>query len=428
MTNTASTESTPASSADDGRIRVLFVLSLAELLGMALWFSATAVIPALTQEWNLTDAGRSWLTMSVQIGFVVGTLLSALANLPDVVNSRRLFTICALLGAFCNAAIGWWVDAIGPAIVLRFLTGVCLAGVYPPGMKIMATWFRKGRGMAIGMLVGALTIGSASPHLLHALGGSTDWRQLMLLASASAVAAAILCAVFVSDGPYATGGARFDWRAAGRAFGDRAVRLANFGYLGHQWELYAMWTWIPLFLHASIMQSNPELAPWTGVAAFSVIAIGGIGCVVAGVIADRVGRTRVTIVSMAVSGTCCLLAGPLFGGHPVLLLALCLIWGCAIIADSAQFSASITELCDPQYVGTTLTMQTCLGFLLTLVSIRIVPWLLDPFGWEAVFAFLAIGPVFGIISMARLRRLPEAAKIGGERSTPSSSTHERPTT
>ncbi|MDP6984986.1 MAG: MFS transporter [Candidatus Latescibacterota bacterium] len=406
--------SAPGESVTDGRMKVLFVLSLAELLGMALWFSATAVVPALTQEWQLTDSGRSWLTMSVQIGFVVGTLLSALANLPDIVNSRRLFTICALLGALCNASIGWWVNAIEPAIVLRFLTGVCLAGVYPPGMKIMATWFREGRGMAIGMLVGALTIGSASPHLLHALAGEADWRQLMFLASASAVGAAILCALFVSDGPYATGGARFDWRAAGRAFGDRAVRLANFGYLGHQWELYAMWTWIPMFLRASIEISDPSLVPWTGVAAFSVIAVGGIGCVMAGMIADRVGRTRVTIVSMAVSGTCCLLAGPLFGGPPILLLALCLVWGFAIVADSAQFSASITELCDPQYVGTALTLQTCLGFLLTLASIRIVPWLVGPFGWEMVFAFLAIGPVFGIISMARLRRLPEAAKIGGE--------------
>ncbi|MBT3344009.1 MAG: MFS transporter [Gemmatimonadetes bacterium] len=405
------TNDAPAS----GRLQVLLVLSLAELLGMALWFSATAVVPALTDEWDLTDAGRSWLTMSVQIGFVVGTLLSALANLPDVVNSRRLFTICALLGAACNAAIGLWVNGIEAAIVLRFLTGVCLAGVYPPGMKIMATWFRQGRGMAIGMLVGALTIGSASPHLLRALNsGGGDWRNLMLLASASAVAAAVLCALFVSDGPYAVGGAKFDWRAGGRAFGDRAVRLANYGYLGHQWELYAMWTWIPLFLHASVSQSHPALAPWSGVAAFSVIAIGGVGCVVAGVIADRVGRTLVTIVAMAVSGTCCLLAGPLFGGHPLVLLVLCLIWGFSVVADSAQFSASITELCDPRYVGTALTLQTCLGFLLTLASIRIVPWMVGRVGWEGVFAILALGPVFGIISMVRLRRLPEAVKIGGE--------------
>ncbi len=341
--------------------------------------------------------------------------MSALLNVADLFNARRLFAVSAVAGAACNGAIAAWVDGLEAALALRFFTGFFLAGVYPPGMKIMATWFRQGRGMAIGMLVGALTIGSASPHLLRALyTGGGDWRQLMFLASASAVAAAILCALFVTDGPYAVGGAKFDLRAAGRAFGDRAVRLANYGYLGHQWELYAMWTWIPLFLHASISQSHPALAPWSGVAAFSVIAIGGIGCVLGGMVADRLGRTRVTIVAMAVSGTCCLLAGPLFGGHPLLLLLLCLIWGFSVVADSAQFSASITELCDPRYVGTALTLQTCLGFLLTLASIRIVPWLVARVGWEAVFAILALGPVFGILSMARLRRLPEAAKIGGE--------------
>lgn len=396
-----------------GRLRALFVLSLAELLGMALWFSASAVVPVLTIEWALDDGDRAWLTMSVQIGFVVGTLLSALTNLSDLLNPRRLFAVCALAGAACNAAIPLWSTDIDGALPWRFLTGLFLAGVYPPGMKIMAGWFRRGRGMAIGMLVGTLTIGSASPHLLRAL-ATPDWRQLMLAASLSSVVGGLLCWLFVGDGPYSTRGARFDWRFAARALSDRGVRLANLGYLGHMWELYAVWTWIPLFLAASFATSAPEWVPLAPAASFAVIGIGGLGCVVAGWLADRIGRTTVTIASMAVSGLCCLLAGFAFGAHPLWLLCLCLVWGFAVVADSAQFSASVTELTEAEYVGSALTLQTCLGFLLTLASIRLIPWLSQHLGWQGGFAVLAVGPALGILAMTRLRHLPEASRLGGE--------------
>jgi sugar phosphate permease len=221
--------------------RVVTLLSIAELLGMAVWFSATAVIPTLSVEWQLTEAGRSWLTMSVQVGFVFGTLLSAFFNISYIFNTRTVFSVSALMCALCNGAIGLFDHSIEPALALRFLTGVFLAGVYPPGMKIMATWFKKGRGMAIGVLVGALTIGSASPHLLK-LFGNPHWRDLMYIASASALVAALICTFFVKDGPYLSKSAQFDWRYAGRIFADRGMRLANFGYLGHMWELYAVWT------------------------------------------------------------------------------------------------------------------------------------------------------------------------------------------
>jgi MFS family permease len=397
--------------------RILVVLSIAELLGMALWFSASAVTPTLAAEWHLSDAGKAWLTMSVQIGFVVGAFLSALLNLSDIFSARYVFFVGAFIGAILNAAIGLYVNSLGPAIILRFFTGACLAGVYPPAMKIMASWFKNGRGMAIGILVGALTVGSASPHLLKII-GNPDWRELMLTSSSLSVIAGFICLFFVKDGPYFTSAARFDWRYIGKTFTDQGVRLANFGYLGHMWELYAVWTWIPLFLFESFKKGGIEdSTAYSAIGSFAVIGVGGLGCVVAGILADCYGRTRITIISMAISGSCCLLVGFLFGYSPVALIILCLIWGFAVPADSAQFSASVTELGHPDYIGTALTMQTCMGFLLTMVSIRLLPAFVNWMSWHWAFSVLAIGPLFGIWSMYRLRQSQAAIKIGGESSS-----------
>ena len=379
---------------------------------MSLWFSGSAVIPALTKEWHLSDNAAGWLTLSVQLGFVAGTLLIEAVWFGRFMSPEKMWIgggRRAVVGGDVNGIFGWWAHDASVAIVLRFLTGMFLAGVYPPAMKILATWFRHGRGLALGVLVGALTLGKASPYLINGV-GSANWRNNILFVSVLAILGGLIVLLFVSDGPFALPAARFDLAQVGRVFRNRGVRLANFGYLGHMWELYAMWTWIPFMIRASLAarQSDPALAE---VGSFIVIGCGALGCVIAGLLADRIGRTIVTSVAMAISGSCCLIIGLLFGANPVVLLIVAAIWGASVVADSAQFSACVTELGDPQYIGTALTIQTCLGFLLTVISIELIPRVEAVVGWRYAFVILAPGPLFGVVSMLRLRRLPEAEKI-----------------
>jgi MFS family permease len=397
--------------------RNVFLLALVEILAMSLWFSASAVLPQLTADWALDKNQQSWLTMSVQIGFVIGALLSAAFNLADRIPATRLMAASAFLGAALNAAIPW-LDDPGLTLWLRLGTGVALAGVYPIGMKLTATWCKTDRGTGIGLLVGGLVLGSALPHLLNAVSlvgeaGMPPWRAVLLAASALAGVGGLVVVFMVRPGPHLNEVAPFDWRFAGRIFRTMPTRLANFGYLGHMWELYSMWTWVPIFLIVSY-----EAAGWSVQAArlagFATIAVGAIGSVGAGVWADRAGRTRVTSVSMAVSGACALVVG-FFLDSPGVATAVCLIWGLTVVSDSAQFSAAVSELTDARYIGTALTVQTSVGFLLTLFSIRVVPALVDVVGWERVFVVLALGPAFGIWSMLRLRRLPEASRMAAGR-------------
>jgi MFS family permease len=383
------------------RYRQMLLLALAELFAMSLWFGVSAVAPSLAEQWRLDASSAAWLTLAVQLGFVAGTLLSATLNLPDIFQPRRLIAISALLGALANGALALFVDDFSTAVALRFLTGVCLAGVYPPGMKIIATWFREGRGFALGVLVGALTLGKGTPYLISAFAWR-DWRLTVGIASVLAAVGALIVIVAVREGPLALPTQPFDITQVARVFHNRGVRLASFGYFGHMWELYAMWAWLPVMMREVARAGHASMALADAIS-FVVIGSGVAGCIAAGVLADRIGRAKVTIWAMAISGACCLVVG-LFFERPIWLLAIALIWGASVVADSAQFSALVTEHGDARYLGTALTMQTCIGFLITTVSIRLMPWVVSLTGWRWAFIALAPGPILGIVAMRRLMR------------------------
>ena len=391
------------------------IIASCQVAAMSLWFSASAVLPALTAQFRLTPFAQAALTSSVQLGFVIGCIASALLGLPDRVDPRRLFSLAAIAGAVANAGLLAIDPSSAGALVLRAVTGVCMAGIYPVGMKLASTWAKGDMGLMVGILVGALTLGSASPHLFNAVGG-IGWQAPIALAAIASLAAA--GGIHLAGiGPNRAPSPRVDPRAVLEAWRDVPLRLANLGYLGHMWELYAMWSWIGVFLQASFTLTMPAESAGVAakLAAFATIASGAVGSVAAGLLADKLGRTTLTMAAMAVSGTCAATIGLLFGGSAAALVAVCIVWGISIVADSAQFSASIAELADRSRVGTMLTLQTALGFTLTLVTIHLMPHLVAAMTWRYAFAVLALGPAVGVAAMFRLRQRPEASRLANGR-------------
>ncbi len=383
--------------------RMLAWLATAELLGMSLWFSATAVTPSLSDAFRLTAGQSAWLTMAVQGGFVVGTLATALTHVADVMSARRLMGLGCLAGAAANA--GALVVASPLALIAtRVLTGVALAWVYPPAMKIVAGWFRQRRGLALGALIGALTLGKATPHLVTALFGG-DWKTSMAFTSVLAVGGAVVALGLVRDGPLALTAARFDLGAIRRIVAVREVRLVTLGYLGHMWELYAMWAWVATFASASLAASgvgDTSVARLAAVVAFVAIGTGAVGCVMAGRLADALGKARIARAAMLASAVCAVATSVVYGRHPAWLVVLVAVWGFAVVADSAQFSALVSEHAPADAVGTALTLQTSLGFLLTMVTIDALPRVAGVVGWQWACSLLALGPILGALAMARL--------------------------
>jgi MFS family permease len=394
---------------DPRRWRVLVLLALAELLGMSLWFAASAVSTQLGARWQLSASSLGWLTAIVQLGFVVGTAVSALLNLADIVPARLLFSGSAILGAAANTAL-LAMPSFRGVLACRLLTGFALAGVYPPAMKMISTWFRGRRGLAVGTVVGALTVGKAGPYLIHAFPGM-GVVSVVFSASVAATLAAALVFFLYQDGPYPFPPRAFSWALVATVVRERRWRLATGGYLGHMFELYSVWTWIPTFVAMSTAAAGMRAAArdsLSALVAFCAIAIGGIGCVWGGMVADRRGREWLVTVAMAASGTCALLVGFTFGHSLWLLVPVALVWGFFVIADSAQFSVLVTESVPPHAVGTALTVQTSVGFLLTMVSIQLVPPVAAAVGWRWAFVMLALGPALGIAAIRRLRQIPSA--------------------
>ena len=388
-----------ATDADPRRWRILALVSGAMLLSLSAWMTATAVGPELQARWDLTEGQVGLLTSAVQLGFVAGTALGALLNLADVLRSRTYFAASAVLAAAVNALL-LVVPGYRSALLVRFLTGAFLAGVYPPGMKMVSTWFRSARGFAIGTVVGALTVGKAMPYLLKAIGGAASWAVIGGASIGGLLAGALVYAAY-RDGPYSFPSRAFEWSRVGRILTHRETMLATGGYLGHMWELYAMWTWAPAFL--AVAAAGAVDSAVVDLVAFGAIAAGGLGCIWGGAAADRVGRHGVVNLAMAVSGVCCLLAGFTLGAPFYLVALLTWVWGFFVVADSAQFSAMITEVAPADSVGTALMLQTSMGFLLTMVTIQAVPVMVEAVAWRWAFAFLALGPAAGIWSIRRLK-------------------------
>ncbi|PRQ06793.1 MFS transporter [Enhygromyxa salina] len=384
--------------------RALVVISIGVLLASSTWLSGTAAARELARVWALSPSEAARLTSATQWGFIAGTLVYAATNLADRFDARRVFCGSAVLGACFNLGFAWLSDGLWSALVLRFATGMTLAGVYPVGMKLIAGWYREGLGWRLGVMVGCLTLGTAFPFGVAALGLALDWRALASIASIASVVGGLLVRLGCDEGPLLRTRARLDLRVVGRVFRHRPFRDAAFGYFGHMWELYALWSLTAVWLDARFAAANAGAwAERVSLLAFATVGVGALGCVAGGLLSRRLGERKVALIALTGSGVACLISGFAFELPPGWLTVFLLAWGVLVVADSPQFSALAARHAPSEYTGTALTIQNGLGFAISTVSIQLVPRLAELVGWRWVFAVLAIGPMVGVYFTARGR-------------------------
>ncbi|MEO0329600.1 MAG: MFS transporter [Pseudomonadota bacterium] len=387
------------------KTRSIVLLVLAQVSALSLWFISSAVLPDMLREHQISDVVQAALNSAVAAGFVVGALGSAITGLSDRFDPRRIFAICACLASLSGFGLLVFEPGGAMSVLMRFVTGMMLAGVYPVGMKIAVGWGKEDRGLLVGLLVGALTIGSASPHLVAWLGG-TEWRLVIAIVSWLTLFSALVI-LFTQLGPFHAKAPAFKATAILEAWTNKKVRYAYLGYFGHMWELYVMWAWIGIITLSSYRLSMPEAhaVSLSKITAFLAIALGGLACVLGGALADRIGKAEVTIAAMSISGVAALVTAATFGGAPWITFLVVIIWGISIIPDSPQFSALVADGSPPQIAGSLMALQTAIGFALTIFTVQVAPFLAENIGWPGVITIMAMGPAFGIWFMVKLKNL-----------------------
>lgn len=390
---------------------VLPVIVFSQFAGTSIWFSGNAVLGDLMQRWSHSTPMTGWITSAVQLGFIAGTLVFAAFAVSDRYSPRRVFLLCATAGAMANLLTALAGIGLSGLLLLRFITGFFLAGIYPVGMKIAAGWYEKGLGSAMGFLIGALVLGTAFPHLLKGSLSSVPWQMVIFFSSGVCMVGGLLMALLIPDGPHLVKNTRFDPRAVAALLRHRPLRTAALGYFGHMWELYTLWAFVPFFLEAHTLKTpaySMDISFWS----FSVIGIGSIGCVAGGLASRQVGSAAVASVQLAISGTCCLLSPLIFLAPPGLFLAFMLLWGMTVVGDSPQFSTIVARSAPPELVGSALTLVNCIGFSITVVSLSLMQWVATKVSGQTLLVFLAIGPAMGLVGMMPLVRNRAASPLG----------------